>query len=104
MTLLLREVGGFLAGATAWVGLELAMAAVVATPGALVLQTGRVRSLGAGFLGAVMGASLAVRFGAPLAWAPIIGGRLLPVMWSIAGAVVAVALIATIQRRTPTDP
>lgn len=104
MTLLLREVGRFLLGATAWVGLEFTIAAAIATPGVLALRLDRTRAVGTSFLGAVAVAALAVRFAAPLAWAPVIGGRPLPVVWSIAGALIATALTAAARPKTPVDP
>lgn len=98
MTLLLREVGRFLLGAFAWIGSELAIAAAVGFLVAWLMPLDRTRAIGAGFLGAVVLAALAVRVGAPLAWAPGIGGRPLPMVWSIIGAGVAVAAFRQLQR------
>ncbi len=88
MTLLLREVGRFLLEAAIWIG-----AATLIAAGPMVLM--RVlakdiswrRLLGYAFVGAVVVAALAVRLSLPLAWAPAIGGRPLPVAWSLAGAI-----------------
>ena len=93
MTLLLREVGRFLLGAFAWLGLELTIAAAIGALGGLVLRVDRNKSIGAGFMGAVVMAALAVRVGVPLAWAPVVGGRPLPMVWSIIGAGIAVGLV-----------
>jgi len=100
VTLLLREVGRFLLGAFAWVGSELAIAAAVGFLGALLLPMDRTKAIGAGFVGAVVLAAMAVRVGAPLAWAPAIGGRPLPMVWSIIGAGVAVAAVRQLQRES----
>ena len=97
MTLLLREVGRFLIGAVAWIGFELVIAAAVSMIAGALLQLDRVRTIGISFLGAAVAAALAVRLAAPLAWAPIVGGHSLPVMWSSLGAIVTVA--ATVASR-----
>jgi len=104
VTLLLREVVWFLLGAIAWVAFELLIAAAASTPAARLLQIDRLRGLGAAFLGAVTCAALAVRFGAALAWAPVIGGRPLPIVWSTAGAIAATALMAATRRGSATNP
>jgi hypothetical protein len=104
LTLLLREVGRFLLGAFAWLGLELAIAAAIGALGALVRRTERAKTIGVGFLGAIFMAALVVRIGAPLAWAPMIGGRPLPTVWSIIGAVVAVGLVRRFDSETAVAP
>jgi hypothetical protein len=104
LTLLLREVGRFLLGAFAWLGLELAIAAAIGTLGVLLFHMDRTKSVGAGFLGAVVMAALAVRVGAPLAFAPVIGGRPLPTVWSIIGAVVAIGLVGRLQPEPAAAP
>ena len=60
MTLLLREVGRFLLGAFAWLGLELAIAAAIGALGALALRTERVKTIGVGFLGDRVGHMLLI--------------------------------------------
>ena len=99
MTLLLREVGRFLVGAVAWIGFELVIAAAVSMIAGLALQLDRVRTIGIGFLGAAVTAALAVRLAVPLAWAPIVGGRPLPVVWSSLGAIAAVVATVASRRR-----
>ncbi len=99
MTLLLREVGRFLGGAIAWIGLELVIAAIVGMIAGHLLQIDRLRIIGISFLGAASAAALAIRLSLPLAWAPIVGGRPLPVMWSGLGAIAAVILTIASGRR-----
>lgn len=100
MTLLLREVGRFLAEAAAWIGLELLIAAtpaIIAEP--LSRRADRRRLFGFAFVGGVVAAALAVRFSLPFAWAPAIGGRPLPVAWSLAGALMAVGAAIAVEMR-----
>jgi len=104
VTLLLREVGRFLVGAIAWIGFELAIATTVVGIAGLVLRPDRARTVGVGFLGAIAVAALAVRLNAPLAWAPDIGGRPLPVMWSVVGAIAALAATVAVERKSPAQP
>jgi hypothetical protein len=104
VTLLLREIGGFLGGAIAWIGIELVIAAAIGTIAGLLLQLDRVRTTGIGFLGAAVAAALAVRLAVPLAWAPIVGGRPLPVMWSSLGAIAAVVVSVASRRRATAHP
>ena len=104
MTLLLREVGRFGVGAIAWIGFELLIAAIVIMMAGLLLQLDRVRTTGMGFLGAAVAASLAVRLTVPLAWAPIVGGRPLPVMWSTLGAITALVVSVASGRRATAHP
>lgn len=102
MTLLLREMARFLGGAIAWIGIELAIAAAIGTIAGVLLQLDRVRTTGIGFVGAAVAAALAVRLAVPLAWAPIVGGRPLPVMWSSLGAIAAAVVISVASRRRAT--
>ncbi len=104
MTLLLREMARFLGGAIAWIGIELAIAAAIGMIAGLVLQLDRVRITGISFVGAAVAAALAVRLAAPLAWAPIVGGRPLPVMWSGLGAIVAAVITVASQRKATAHP
>ncbi|MCH7584928.1 MAG: hypothetical protein IH941_07190 [Acidobacteria bacterium] len=104
MTLLLREVGRFLGGAIAWVGLELVIAATVGMIAGHLLQLDRVRTVGFCFLGGVLAAALAMRLSVPLAWAPIVGGRPLPVVWSGLGAVAAVVVTIASGRKATAHP
>lgn len=100
MTLLLREIGRFLLEATAWIGLEILIATVpVLIGGAAAARVTRLRLLGVAFAGGVVGAALAVRFSLPLAWAPAVGGRPLPVAWSAAGALAAVVAAVGLSNR-----
>lgn len=93
MTLLVREIGRFVLEALAWIGFELVIAGAVGSVGALALGRDRARSIGVGFLGAITFAALAVRLDVPIAWAPTLGGRPLPVVWSIIGSAIAVGII-----------
>ncbi len=104
MTLLLREVGRFLGEAIAWIGLELVIAATVGMITGHLLQIDRVRIIGISFLGTAVAAALAVRLSVPLAWAPIVGGRPLPVMWSGLGAIAAVVITIASGRRATAHP
>lgn len=104
MTLLLREVARFLVGAVAWIGIELAIATTVIAGMGLLLRPDRVRTVGVGFVGAIVVAAVAVRFDAPLAWAPAVGGRPLPVVWSVLGAIASVAVTVAARRKAPTQP
>lgn len=104
MTLLLRELGRFLLDAAAWIGSEVLLSAAAAAPAAAYFRRPLLRLTGAGLLGAAGFASLAVRFDAPLAWAPLVGRRPLPVAWSVAGALSAVALAALSARRRTEQP
>ena len=104
MTLLLREVGRFLGGAIAWVGLELVIAVTVGMIAGHLLQLDRVRTVGFCFLGAILAAALAMRLSVPLAWAPIVGGRSLAVMWSGLGAVAAVVVTIASGRKATAHP
>lgn len=90
MSLVLREVARFLLGAAAWVGATVLVSQAAALPFLASSQPSRRRSIAAvAFVGAAVAAALAIRFSAPLAWAPAIGHRPLPVAWSAAGAIVA---------------
>jgi hypothetical protein len=104
VTLLLREVARFLVGAVAWIGIELAIATTVTAVTGLLLRPDRVRTVGVGFVGAIVVAGLAVRLDAPLAWAPGVGGRPLPVVWSLLGAIASVAVTVAAKRNAPTQP
>ncbi len=104
MTLLLREAGRFLGGAIAWIGLELVIAAIVGMIAGHLLQIDRLRIIGISFLGVASAAALAIRLSLPLAWAPIVGGRPLPVMWSGLGAVAAVILTVAFRRKATAHP
>lgn len=104
MTLLLREVGRFLVGAAAWIGFEVVIAAAVASTVGIGATINRRHAVGAAFLGAIVLAAAAVRVSAPLAWAPIVGGRPLPVIWSVLGAVIAAGLFRTRLSRTAAGP
>lgn len=86
MSLLGREVLGYLMATAAWMVAVAAITVVVAVPVSSRTRLRRQSALAAGAAGAVVAASLAVRFSAPTAWLPSIGGRVLPVGWSLAGA------------------
>lgn len=105
MTLLLREVGSFLVAGALWVGIEAGIAAIVMLALESRISLARPHAFGIGFAGALVAASLAVRFSAPLALALEIGTRPLPIVWSTGGAVIAsVAALAVGRRRSPAAP
>jgi uncharacterized membrane protein YeaQ/YmgE (transglycosylase-associated protein family) len=56
-------------------------------------------SIALGFVGALIGAWLARQFGLPELFSLTIGGTTLPIVWSIIGATVFVALISLFSRR-----
>lgn len=100
MTLLLREVVGFLLGAGLW---ALALSAVAAVTAAAILSpaVGRPdpRHLGVAIVSGAAAAALVHRIGTGLLWVPRVGGRELPVVWVVVGAAVA-ALVVLANRRT----
>jgi uncharacterized membrane protein YeaQ/YmgE (transglycosylase-associated protein family) len=55
-------------------------------------------SIGVGFVGAVIGTWLARLVGLPQLFAVDVGGTTFPIVWSILGSVVFVALVALISR------
>jgi hypothetical protein len=92
VSLLGREVLGYLAASVLWMLAVAAIAAVAAFPVARLTRLRWQTAFGAGVAGAVVAASLAIRLSVPTVWIPSIGGRLLPVVWSVAGAVCGVAI------------
>jgi uncharacterized membrane protein YeaQ/YmgE (transglycosylase-associated protein family) len=60
---------------------------------------GCVASIGLGLLGAVIGTALARRLGLPELIAPRVGGTVFPIVWSILGASLLVALFSLFSRR-----
>jgi uncharacterized membrane protein YeaQ/YmgE (transglycosylase-associated protein family) len=56
-------------------------------------------SIALGFIGALIGAWLARQFGLPELFSLTIGGTTLPIVWSIIGAALFVALISLFSRR-----
>ena len=55
-------------------------------------------SIGIGFIGAVIGMWVASQLGLPELFALPIGGRTFPVIWSIAGSALFVALLSLLTR------
>ena len=55
-------------------------------------------SIGIGFIGAVIGMWVASQLGLPEWFALQIGGRTFPVIWSIAGSALFVALLSLLSR------
>ncbi len=102
MTLLLREVARFLVEAAVWVGLQ---GAVAAGPAWVAARLGTAisahRLLGYAFIGGAVAAALTVRLSLPMAWAPDVGGRPLPLAWSLAGAVIGTGLAVRAVRPEP---
>jgi uncharacterized membrane protein YeaQ/YmgE (transglycosylase-associated protein family) len=58
-------------------------------------------SIGTGFVGALVGTWLARKFSLPDFFALKIGGTTLPVVWSIAGSAIFIALISLMTRSRP---
>lgn len=56
-------------------------------------------SIALGFIGALIGAWLARQFGLPELFSVTIGGTTLPIVWSIIGAAIFVAIISLFSRR-----
>lgn len=100
MTFLGREVGIFLLEAALWIGAEIVLCGVVALIASRLGTTSIKRAVPVGLVGAAAIASLTVRFGVPDLWAPSIGGRPLPVLWSMVGATAAIGLLELRGRDT----
>jgi uncharacterized membrane protein YeaQ/YmgE (transglycosylase-associated protein family) len=56
-------------------------------------------SIGLGFIGALLGTFIARRMGLPELFPVTIGGTTIPIVWSILGATIFVAILSLIQRR-----
>ena len=101
VTLLLREVGRFILESLLWIGVLAAVTGAMVGPAIALGQASRpTRIMGTALVGAAVVASLAHRLDLPLAWAPQIGGRTLPIVWAAAGAMAVV--ITMIARRNKT--
>lgn len=61
---------------------------------------GMLVSIALGFIGAVLGAALARSFGLPELFMLRVGGTNLPIIWSIIGAALFVAVLSLLTRRT----
>ncbi len=57
-------------------------------------------SIALGFIGALLGSWLASQMGLPEPFSILIGGRTFPVLWSIIGAALFVAVVHLISRRS----
>ena len=102
MTLLLREVVAFVAGAGLWLAV---LAVVGGTVAAAVFYLAERHvdardALSAIAVGGLV-AALAHRLGLDV-WAPDVGGRPLPVVWAAVGAVVLAAGLTIRRSRTDT--
>jgi hypothetical protein len=100
VTLLLREIVGFVAGAGLWLLALGAIAGAIAA-GVLYLADRRVaprEALSAAVAGGLV-AALAHRLGLDL-WAPEVGGRPLPVVWAAIGAAGLAGALAIRRSRT----
>jgi uncharacterized membrane protein YeaQ/YmgE (transglycosylase-associated protein family) len=62
---------------------------------------GCVTSTLVGFVGAVIGTWLAGNLGLPEVFAINVGGRAFPIVWSVIGSALFVALLALFTRRRP---
>jgi uncharacterized membrane protein YeaQ/YmgE (transglycosylase-associated protein family) len=62
---------------------------------------GCVTSILVGFVGAVIGTWLAGNLGLPEVFAINVGGRSFPIVWSVIGSALFVALLALFTRRRP---
>lgn len=100
MTLLVREVGRFLAETGLWVLVVVAIASVVSTVG--LFATERHVDLPGLGVAAATGAVLAAaahRVPSIVLWDPRVGGRPLPIAWVVIGAAIATTVL--IVRRRP---
>jgi uncharacterized membrane protein YeaQ/YmgE (transglycosylase-associated protein family) len=60
---------------------------------------GLITAIALGFIGALLGPWIAESLGMPSGFALSVGGRSFPVLWSIIGAAVFVAVISLVSRR-----
>lgn len=101
MSALLRAVVGLVVETTSWCALVAVVAAIVALPLALALDTGHDRTTA--ILHAAIGAALAVgiaaRVGLPDLWRLGFEARRVAIVWAAAGAAVTVLAEAAIARR-----
>lgn len=99
MTLLLREIGRFLAGTGLWIMALGVVATAVALP-ILWVATRRIdrNGLGLAALGAAALAALAHRIDPITGWSPDVGGRPLPVLWAVAGAAATAITLVLVRR------
>ncbi|MBM3695447.1 MAG: hypothetical protein FJW79_05895 [Actinobacteria bacterium] len=108
MWLPLQLVLEFLGRSAAW----LAVMAALGAAAALLITAARRRPLRsswpamtlAGVAGAVLGASLAYRFGLPEAFEFAVWRRTVPLAWSTGGALAAAAAAALVPPRRPAPP
>lgn len=61
-------------------------------------------SIALGFIGALIGVWLARRLGLPELFVVSVGGTSFPIIWSIIGSALFVALIGLVSRRGPPPP
>lgn len=99
MTLLLREIGRFLAGTGLWIVALGVVATIVAAP-ILWAATRRVdpQRLGLTVVGGAALAAIAHRIEPITGWSPDIGGRPLPLLWAAAGAAATAITLALVRR------
>lgn len=64
---------------------------------------GCLGSIAIGFIGALIGVWLARKLGFPEFFSLQIGGQAFPIIWSIVGAVIFVAVVSLVTRRTGMD-
>jgi hypothetical protein len=93
VTLLVREVGRYVALAALWAAVLVLISVATVAVVSRAFRTTRRPLYVPALVGAATAAGLAVRFGFPLAWAPTIGTRPVPLAWSILGAAVGSLLV-----------
>jgi uncharacterized membrane protein YeaQ/YmgE (transglycosylase-associated protein family) len=65
---------------------------------------GCITTVAVGFIGALLGVWLARKLGLPELFVISIGGTAFPILWSIIGSALFVALISLFTRRAPAKP
>ena len=65
---------------------------------------GCITTVAVGFIGALLGAWMARKLGLPELFVVTIGGTAFPILWSIIGSALFVALISLVTRRPPARP
>jgi len=94
VTLLVREIGRFLAGAAVWVVALVVIAGIASLAVGWVRRRGTdLRTLGASITIGAGVAAAAHRIGIADTWAPRLAGRELPVLWILLGAAATTALL-----------
>lgn len=67
-------------------------------------RSGCLVAIGTGFVGALLGNWIATSLGLPEWFVVSVGGRAFPVLWSILGSALLVAIVGLLSRRSPARP